>query len=393
MLRKLLSTIILTVACIAVSAQETCIINGNIADTRLADGKKIKKVYLTRTDEFGRTVEVASAKVKKGKFTFKQKIDNNAPVLLYTITGFGEGDGIGLFVEPGEVLVSTASAANPAASTVYGTPANDTYAQYKALLADREREVESLVAALEERNGNAWATSAEGKDAIKRLRAKEAIKTETMALRFLIENNASPMMPLEVERALLPKLTESYADQMVKSVAFSLQEHPYYESLRNKVLASAMKVGNEVPDIVLPLLNGDKKHLSDYRGKYVVLNFWSKGSEKSAAMIAELHNLYNVVKESETPFVIISIALESEISAWKNAVNANNMDAEGWLNACEGMGASSPAAKIFGAENAPKIVLVEPEGRAVSLDMDIDELVMRVEQIISGDLYYLDQEK
>ena len=49
------------------------------------------------------------------------------------------------------------------------------------------------------------------------------------------------------------------------------------------------------------------------------------------------------------------------------------------------------AAKLFGVEKAPRIVLIEQEGRAVSLDMDVDEVVMRVEQILSGDLYYFDQ--
>ena len=67
------------------------------------------------------------------------------------------------------------------------------------------------------------------------------------------------------------------------------------------------------------------------------------------------------------------------------------MDCEGWLNACDLAGADSPAAKLLGVEKAPRIILVEPEGRAVSLDMDVDEVVMRVEQILSGDLYYFDQ--
>ena len=69
------------------------------------------------------------------------------------------------------------------------------------------------------------------------------------------------------------------------------------------------------------------------------------------------------------------------------------MEHEGWLNACDGFGADSPVAKLLGVDKTPRIVVVEPEGRAVSLDMDVDELVIRIEQILSGDLYYLDQEK
>ena len=53
MLQKLIITIVAFAACLAVNAQDFCIINGEIADDVLYNGKKIKKVYLTRTDDYG----------------------------------------------------------------------------------------------------------------------------------------------------------------------------------------------------------------------------------------------------------------------------------------------------------------------------------------------------
>ncbi|MBO7301379.1 MAG: redoxin domain-containing protein [Bacteroidaceae bacterium] len=393
MLHRLLSTVILLVVCIAVNAQGTCIISGNIADCRLSDGKKIKNVYLTRVGDAGRQVKVATAKVSKGKYTLKYELAQDEPVLLYSITGFGDGVGIELFVEPGEVTVTTESALNPNESFVSGTPSNDTYAEYKAILSNREHEVARMIASLEEEKGKVWVESAEGQSTIKRMVAKEKIKTESMLLRFFIDHNESPMTPLEVERVLLPKLSATYAEQMTKAISSSLHNHPYYHSFRNKVLASNMKVGNEVPDIALPLLNGNVKHLTDFRGKYVVLNFWANGCNKSKEMFGELQNLYDVIKEKNNEIVIISFALESDAMAWESGIKTNNADHDGWIHACDILGTESPAAKMFAVEKTPKIVLIEPEGLAVSLDMDIDELVIRVEQIMSGDLYYLDQEK
>lgn len=393
MRHRLLSTVILLVVCIAVNAQGVCVINGNIADCRLSDGKKIKNVYLTRVGDTGQQVEVATAKVSKGKYTIKYELAQDEPVLLYSITGFGDGKGIELFVEPGEVTVTTESALNPEESSVSGTLSNDTYAEYKVLLSNREHEVARMIASLEEEKGKVWMESAEGQSTIKRMIAKEKIKTESLLLRFFIDHNESPMTPLEVERILLPKLSATYAEQMTKAISTTLHNHPYYHSLRNNVLASNMKVGNEVPDIALPLLNGNVKHLKDYRGKYVVLNFWTNGCDKSKEMFGELLNLYDIIKEKNGEIVIISFALESDAMAWESGIKANNADHDGWIHACDALGTESPVAKMFAVEKAPKIVLIEPEGLAVSLDMDIDELVIRVEQIMSGDLYYLDQEK
>lgn len=392
MRNRIFSTIVAVASCAVVSAQGTCIINGHIADSQLADGKKIKKVYLTRTNEFGQVMEVAATKVKKGNYTFKYALAQDEPVLQYTITGFGNGQDIALFVEPGKVEVNTPMAEEAAQSSVTGTPTNDDYAAYKAIADDGQREVARQIADLEALHGSSWFETAEGKDAIKQIKAREAIRVQSQSMRFLIDHNASPLMPLEVERTLLPKLSKAYAEQMSKAVAYPLQQHPYYLSLRNTVLANNLKVGTEAPDITLPLLSGEVAHLNDYRGKHVILNFWTD-AEQAAEMIAALQNVYELTREQQEGFVILSISLDAEKAAWKEAVANLGLDREGWLHACDGAGANSPAAKRYGVDKTPRIILIEPEGHAVSLNMEIDEVAMRIEQILWGDLYYLDQVK
>ena len=367
MLKRLLSTIVAAAACIAVSAQGTCVINGDLADCTVADGKKIKKVALVRTNEHGQEIEVATAKVKKGKYSLKYELAKDEPVLMHRIKGFGEGKDVEVFVEPGEVLVAHMQGIK---SIVCGTPSNDLYLEFY-LTRDAEKAVLELPDVPDH----------------------EIMKIKAELIRMLIDNNASPVAPLMIERTLLPILTPAYAEQMLNTVAVSLHGHPYYLSLRNKVLANNLKVGNEVPDIQLPLINGEKKQLADFRGKYIVLNFWANGCAKSDAMLDEIEVLHDILKENPGQVVIVSFALENDKAAWENTVKSKGMEHEDWLNACDGFGADSPVAKLLGVDKTPRIVVVEPEGRAVSLDMDVDELVIRIEQILSGDLYYLDQEK
>ena len=382
MLHRIFSTIIAVVCCIAASAQGTCVIKGTIGD----GDKKVKSVTLVRANDLGLEVEVATAKVKKGKFTIKYELAKDEPVLMYTIKGLSQD--IEVFVEPGEVSVV---AGNP--GLAWGTPANDVFFKYKEICMEEYVALFAKEKELAVKNGEEWLESADGKAVMTRVKALEAMKNKSARIKFLIDHNDSPMTPLEIERDLLSQLTPAYSEQMLKTIDLSMQNHPYYLSLRNKVLAGSLKVGNELPDIQLPLVNGETKHLSDFRGKYVVLNFWANGSDKSDMMIEELQNLYDVVQDSLDKISIVSYALESDKDAWKAAVNSNNMEREGWLNACDGAGTDSPAAKLLGVENAPRIIIVEPEGRAVSMDMDVDELIIRIEQILSGDLYYLDQEK
>ena len=391
-MRNNILSIIAVVSCITASAQDVCVVNGNITDCQLADGKKVKKVYLTRTNEFGQEVMVATAKVKKGSYTFKHEFEQGEPVMQYTIAGFGGNQGVALFVEPGEVMVTTPMATAPEQSAVSGTTTNDTYSEYKEIFNACEREVTRQIAELEALHGKEWLDSKEGKSAVKRVKATETINAESQALRFLIDHHDSPMAPLVVEQTMLPKLSSAYAEQITKSIAYSLQGHPYYHSLRNTMLANSLKVGGEAPNVTLPMLNGETKHLDDYRGQYVILNFWTEG-EKSAEMFAELKNVYDAIKEHKDQFVIFSFSLENDVTTWKKAVESYGINLDGWLHACDGAGVNSPAAKRYGVDKAPKIIFIEPEGHVISLDMDKDEIIMRIEQILMGDLYYLDQEK
>lgn len=393
MRHRLIATIFSFIACFAVYAQDLCVINGNISDDRLANGKAIKKVFLASTDEYGNRTVVAEAKVKKGSYTLRYKIPANAPVMQYIITGFDNDKGIKLFVEPGTVVVSTAAATAPCCSKLGGTPTNDLYEKYKQIDINAAGKVAKAVAALEQQNGKEWLESKEGKQEVKRIEATERIKRESDRIRFLIDNNASAMTPLEMEHTVMPYLSSAYAEQMVKSVSAVLYKHPYYQSFRNAVLARNIKVGNEVPDIAITLRDGKVVKLNDYRGKYILLDFWASTCEKSMQGRTILKELYQTTKEQQDKFVMVSISLDNDRNAWSNALDNSGTTLDGWVQGNDVMGTESIGAKLFGVKGTPHMILIDPEGRAISLNMEIDEVQMRVEQIMEGDLYYLDQSK
>ena len=389
MRQRLIATIFSFIACFAVYAQDLCVINGKMADDKLANGKAIKKVFLTSTDEYGRQTIVATAKVKKGSYTFKYKISADAPVMQYTITGFDNEKGIKLFVEPGTVVVNTATASNPCQSKLSGTTTNNLYEEYKQIDINAEEVVAKAIEALVQQNGKEWLESKEGKQEVKRIAARERIKTEADRIRFLIDNNASPMTPLFMHKAVMPYLSDAYAEQMVKSVYTALHGHPYYQAFRNAVLARILKVGNEVPNITITLGDGKTVKLNDYRGKFILLDIWASNCEKSMQTRETLKEIYALSKEQQENFVIISLSVENDKAAWNNAITT----AEGWVQGIDPIGAESPNIKLLGVDTTPRMILIDPEGRLISRDLKSDEATMRVEQILEGDLYYLDQSK
>ena len=294
MMKRVISALVVIAATLCVQAQGVCVIKGRIAsDTLRYDGQKIKKVYLTRLDEYNRLVNIDSTKVKKGKYSFQYKLAKDEPTMLYLITGFDNGN-IPLFVEEGNVNITTASAAYPQGSEVSGTATNNLYAEYKkiydACVQEQLDEVRSLTAT----RGEEWVNSDEGLEYRSQFNARSILKCNNRRLEFLLGHNASPLAPLMMNHELLKHIGNTYAMQMVGAIDHVLHSHPYYRAFKNEALAGDLREGNELPDIPLQMQDGSIIHLSDFtekdtlpQGTVLILGYFDGVHKGHRALITE----------------------------------------------------------------------------------------------------------
>lgn len=86
----------------------------------------------------------------------------------------------------------------------------------------------------------------------------------------------------------------------------------YYQLENNKEdkLSEQLKVGTGIsqvaPDFTLTNLAGEQVSLSDYRGKYVVLNFWATWCPPCRKEIPDLNAFY---EENKDDFVVLAVDL------------------------------------------------------------------------------------
>jgi peroxiredoxin len=66
--------------------------------------------------------------------------------------------------------------------------------------------------------------------------------------------------------------------------------------------------GASAPDFTLPALDGSTVHLSDYKGKVVLIDFWSTTCDPCLAAMPHLVDLYK--KQKEKGFVVLAISLD-----------------------------------------------------------------------------------
>ena len=391
MIHRFILSILCLFFTVAVSNAQTCRIVGTIQNDSLCHTpQKIKKVYLTGMDEYGRFFNVDSAKVKDKKFVFNCKMDKDAPVLLHFITGFDNGN-IPFFLEAGEIQMQIKKAAYPSDAVIGGTKNNDLYTAYQEITERCIKIQSDSLRAWKERYGEEWMNSPEGYEALTRLGAAELIDCNAERINFLLEHNDSPLAPLMFEREISHLLDKIYSGQLLNAISPDLFKHPYYRSFSNMVRALDLRVGSEVPDITIPLVDGQTAHLSDFRGKYVLLDFWASWCGPCIKELPFLKQIYEETKDSRDRFVIVSFSIDNKEKAWKDAIKNKEIGLPEWVHGSDLLGWGSPAAKMMDVTSVPKMILIDPEGKAVSFSLRGEEMVRRIKQIWSGDLYYLDK--
>ena len=120
-------------------------------------------------------------------------------------------------------------------------------------------------------------------------------------------------------------------------------------------LPQPVNVGDEMADGDLYDVEGNVHHLSELKGQYILLDFWSSGC---GPCIASLPELKEIAKEYTGELAIVSLSSDTE-NVWKEALKRYQMKGNQWneLRGTTGLFAAYQVRRI------PHYVLISPEGK------------------------------
>lgn len=133
------------------------------------------------------------------------------------------------------------------------------------------------------------------------------------------------------------------------------------EDLDAKYATELLKKGAEAPAFSLPTPEGKTVSLADFKGQYVVLDFWASwcpDCRKDAPNIVALHKQY---KDKGVAFVGISFDTNKE--AWTNALPKLGIEYT-QVSELQKMNTSA-VAKAYAVKWIPSVYLIDPEGKVV----------------------------
>ncbi len=117
--------------------------------------------------------------------------------------------------------------------------------------------------------------------------------------------------------------------------------------------------GKPAPPFTLPDLNGNRRSLSDFQGRYVLLDFWASWCDPCIRSIPHLKKLYQ--RWHSGGFEIIGISIDETEAKARKAVETHRMP---WTILWAG--SRSQTAVDYGVQGIPHYVLIAPDGTIAS---------------------------
>ena len=114
---------------------------------------------------------------------------------------------------------------------------------------------------------------------------------------------------------------------------------------------------------------------------YVLIDFWASGYPDSKAQEDTLASVVKALKKE--PFRAISISLDMDKKAWKEAIAER--DTTQWIQVCDFMGWNNDLIRNQDISSLPASMLLNPQALIVERDMTGQELIKRVKQLIKED--------
>ena len=133
----------------------------------------------------------------------------------------------------------------------------------------------------------------------------------------------------------------------------------------------ATALGGPAPAFTLRTPSGQAVSLADYRGKYVLVDFWASWCSPCRADNPAILKAYEAYKGRNFEVLGVSLDEEKGRAKWVKAIADDHMP---WTQVADLHGFDGPTANQYGVVGIPQNFLVDPNGNIVASNMRGNEL-------------------
>ena len=213
---------------------------------------------------------------------------------------------------------------------------------------------------------------------------QEMNKNKRQFLVDFINDNEGKLVSLSAIEALSPDEDYDLYLRVGDALNKTMPESEYVIGFQKRMdqikakaeAGKATDIGVMAPELAMSTPEGTPIKLSDFRGKYVLIDFWAAWCKPCRAENPFVLKVYNQYKDKN--FEIFGVSLDRTKEAWVDAIVADGLP---WKHGSELQFWNSSFVPLYGLEGIPMTVLVDPDGIIVAKGLRSAQLEAKLKEL------------
>ncbi|MCK5822654.1 MAG: AhpC/TSA family protein [Bacteroidales bacterium] len=316
--------------------------------------------------------DIDTAEIKNGVFAFSGKVNDPE---LYLIKIGNKTDLLPFFVENSEISVKI----NPDSigdAVIEGSQSQKVFHSFSKGVEKYQKKENNIYAQYQNIRKTA---SKEMLDDLEKLYDSIYEQQQVFVKDFVLENNNSVVSAYIILRHLIYQLDVDSLQKITNSLDPLLSESKYVKKLYQRIeLLRTVAIGQPAPEITLNDTAGNPISLSAFKGKYVLIDFWSSWCSPCRDENPNIVKAYKTFNSKG--FEVFGVSLDTKKENWEKAIKDDGLT---WTQVSDLKGWKCAAGKLYAVNSIPHSVLIDKQGIILANDLRGEDLTKKLIEIFA----------